>query len=550
MSINTIVNSIASLLSYSVEPPPVTSELDTRVATAARAATSASLGQNIVWSFPPVPLSTPNVNASTPQIAIDAIGNLVAVWVENGIVLSNSKPVNMPWGITTNTLSNSGASNPGVVSDPNGNTTAVWVENNVIQTAEKPFNGNWKPSEALSDTGADFPQIAVDRSGLVVAAWIRNGGVETSNKLFGQPWQNIMVLETSGASFPRISIGGDGDAKTYVVLWNSYLNGMNTIHAARKLMKGMWAPTEIISDTRTNAGYGDITVDPHGDITAVWFRYGMNATNNFSNVVVQTSDFSLSQGGWTPVRNLSGSGIRDPKTLIVRVGSDGLGNKIALWNQSFDDRTFNIESAVKPAYSSNWTSPVDLSTGNLYSYSTDLAITPLGAIALNMFYNGTNVQIQSLESDVTSFMNNSWSSPFTVSVDGQNGFSQIAASMTQNTVNTAAIWLNFNGTNTVVLTSTGVKNGLIPPSNLSVKQNANNFGIFTEYSNTVTWQASSDPTVAGYLVYRNGVFLAQVPANILQFVDDNQLQGGQVAYGVASVDNQQSRSAIQTVSFP
>jgi hypothetical protein len=102
----------------------------------------------------------------------------------------------------------------------------------------------------------------------------------------------------------------------------------------------------------------------------------------------------------------------------------------------------------------------------------------------------------------------------------------------------------------LVLGSVGTKTVMAPPSGLSVAQSSNNFGVFTEYYNTVNWTASTDPNVVGYLVYRNGVFIGEVAADVLSMVDDNRVQSGPVVYGVAALDDQQSHSRIITVSYP
>lgn len=101
-----------------------------------------------------------------------------------------------------------------------------------------------------------------------------------------------------------------------------------------------------------------------------------------------------------------------------------------------------------------------------------------------------------------------------------------------------------------IVASTGTKGIVLPPSNLSVTQSSNYLGAFTEFYNTLNWQASSDTTVTGYLIYRNGVFLAQVDGDVLHFVDDNRFQNGPVTYGVAAINNLQIHSQIMTVSFP
>ena len=114
-------------------------------------------GNNVNWSFPPTSISTLDVNASNPQVAMDGNANVFAAWVENGFVKSSMKPFNMNWS-TIVTLSKTGASLPCLLCDLKGNAAAVWVESGVVKAATKPLNGNWTSSTALSSSGADLLQ--------------------------------------------------------------------------------------------------------------------------------------------------------------------------------------------------------------------------------------------------------------------------------------------------------------------------------------------------------------------------------------------------------
>ena len=137
------------------------------------------------WPVPPDTISTPGVDASEQQIAVDINGNVVAVWIENDVVKSNSATVNGSWGPSINTLSGSGASNPQVEIDLNGTATALWIEGGVLEVAALALNGSWSAPSALSGAGASFPQLAIDSTGNLVATWIQGGEVLSATKLAG-----------------------------------------------------------------------------------------------------------------------------------------------------------------------------------------------------------------------------------------------------------------------------------------------------------------------------------------------------------------------------
>ncbi len=190
---------------------------------------------DINWSFPPTILSSMSQNASDPHLSMDANGNVVAVWVENGVVKSSTHPIGMGWSSAVN-ISANGASSPRVVSDPSGNATAIWIENGVAKAATKPFNSSWSASTSLSSTGASAPDLAVDSSGDVVAVWARGNNVESSTKLFGANWQNRVTLTSTAASIPKVAIGGSGANQRVVAVWQGTSGATNVVYSSTKLI--------------------------------------------------------------------------------------------------------------------------------------------------------------------------------------------------------------------------------------------------------------------------------------------------------------------------
>ncbi len=96
---------------------------------------------------------------------------------------------------------------------------------------------------------------------------------------------------------------------------------------------------------------------------------------------------------------------------------------------------------------------------------------------------------------------------------------------------------------------------LLPPSNLSLKQKNNDFGLLSEWYNQLKWTASTSEDVIGYVIYRQYlsspnepiVFLASTVATSYQ--DQNQKKGRPVAYSIASVNAQGVQSAFVTISL-
>lgn len=506
-------------------------------------------GVNVTWSFPPDAISAMGQTAENPQVGIDKNGNAVALWLENGLVKSSSKTVGMSWGAAT-TLSAAGATSPRLVVDVNGNATAAWNESGKIKVASKTISGNWSSSTSLTNNGAETPTLAVDSQGNVIVAWVRNGDIQSSRKFFGGSWQNTNSINTTGASLPDIAIGGPASAPVVAVVWQAIEGGRNVINASTKpFSQSAWGAKAIISDLAHESKNPRVGIDSDGNVNAIWFAYDSQALR-FSNVVVQAS--TLPQGGnWGGRTSLSEPGIANPANLSLGISFDSLNNAIAVWNTSFDNENFAIQSAIKRTRKS-WESEVDLFTDNLYALQGSSVCTSIGsAFSLHMFYNGGGLIIQSSEIDTTGINTSSnWDPSLNLSEATANAFPFIAASTNGNVIHTAAVWLNSDGFDNIVLASVGTKTVLGAPSNLNVVQNSNNFGVFTEYFNTLSWNASMDPKTVGYAIFRNGVYLETVDASTLQIVDHNQDQNGSVTYGVAAVDEENTHSPIITFNFP
>ncbi|MBS0605294.1 MAG: hypothetical protein JSS60_09725 [Verrucomicrobia bacterium] len=503
------------------------------------------------WSSPPDTISTTGIDSSNPHIAMDAAGNAVALWLENNVVVSKTKLLNMAWSSPT-TLSAAGASEPQLVVDPAGNATAIWVESGVVKTATKLFNLAWGSATTLSGAGSSTPQLAVDTAGDVVAVWLTSGGVQSKTQLFGMSWSGSAdVLSASASAAPQVNIGPNG---TVVAVWHA-LNGVTSIFnvtAATKTISGSWSASSIVSDPSINSVYPQVAVDQNGNADAIWFTYNLSGTV-YSNVVLQSA-YRPAVGSWATPVNVSQAGKRNPADLVAKVNFSDAGNVIAIWTNSNDGETFRIDSA-QTDLNLNWTGTEPIIT-NLYAYTVDLALNSIGdAFAVYMAYDSSSssIVINAVESHVGGFAAGFWGSPVTISLGTENGFPKIGAVIVGGTnCYAAAAWINNDGSNNIIQSSFGNGIAVVPPSNLAVVQQSTNFGVFTEYYNVLSWTASTDPNLNSYIIYRNGQIVTFIDATTmpLQFIDNNRVQNGPVVYGVSAIDSADTESAIITVNFP
>jgi hypothetical protein len=131
-----------------------------------------------------------------------------------------------------------------------------------------------------------------------------------------------------------------------------------------------------------------------------------------------------------------------------------------------------------------------------------------------------------------------------------NGYPVIASSLNGSEIHTAAAWIHFNGSLCIIQSAFGSGTTVQPPTGVVVQQDSEDFGVFIEYYNTVTWEPSPSPNLLLYFIFRNGVLINQVPPTVLSSIDHNQEQDEVVTYGVAALDQSYDQSPIVEVLFP
>jgi parallel beta-helix repeat protein len=159
-------------------------------------------------------LETSNIDASTPQVAMDNNGNAVVVWSQSGNIYANRFTAGA-WGtaqlIETSTV---WATGPQVAMDNNGSAVAAWTEGGSIY-ANRFTAGAWGTAQLLSKSAGwgMGPQLAMDNSGNAIAAWAQGGSIY-ANRFTAGAWGTAQLLETgAGDAFvPQLATGSTGNA--------------------------------------------------------------------------------------------------------------------------------------------------------------------------------------------------------------------------------------------------------------------------------------------------------------------------------------------------
>lgn len=507
---------------------------------------------DLTW-LSPVAISTALTNASDPHVVIDSSGNATVVWVESGVIKA-SRFDGTSWSSPPATLSSTAnSSSPRLDLDStSGDVTAIWVENTQIESALY-SGGSWSSETSpISGTGASNPSLAVDSSGNAVAVWVRSGYIESSSRISGTWNSTVAVLSAASSNNPHVAISSFGTA---IATWHSVISGADVIVSdILTISSNTWAATKnVFSGTASLFhNYPKIAIDANGNANVAWIRYNLVDSNAYENVQVIASSLTQGASAWAIPTILSDSGIRNPADLTIKLKFDTSGNALAVWTNSYDGMTFVIEASEKLFGAPSWQGFVLPESPSIYSFGIDVAMAAGTALLTSMSWDGaSSIIIASSESDTAEPLFQAWTALNPFSTGSDNGYPQSAMTLNGSTFNAVTVWISFDGSNAIINASTGSETMIAPPTSVSATQSVIDFGVYNDYTNTITWDASSDPNVMQYNIFRNGVFFTGVGPDTLQFVDHNQIQGGTVTYGVAAftIDFRQSAIATYTL-FP
>jgi hypothetical protein len=293
--------------------------------------------------------------ATTPQIAVDKSGNIMAVWAQPDSIFQNIYAnLYVPgtgWGAATLIESSDmPADDPQIAVDSSGNFMAVWRQ------AWKTVNGarygvysnryvagaGWGAASlvfVITDnediTASADIQIACDPNGNAVAVWSvydwswNHTSVRANRYAVGTGWAGVTNLSTEAvqaAYGASVAMDANGNA---AVVWSQNL-GTSALQGVHAIMyeagTGWGAPERIESATEaaTRSGSGcQIAFDADGNVIAVWYQY--------SKPGIYSNRYSLASGWGTPI------GIVDTGATSydegVRLSIDNNGNAVAVWNQ-------------------------------------------------------------------------------------------------------------------------------------------------------------------------------------------------------------------------
>ncbi len=245
-----------------------------------------------MWLAPEVLAGKSWTSGSNPNVVADSRGDAFAAWAHrpefNGdsVIETSIKPGGSSTWQAPVRLSSGGENSewPILAVDAAGDVTAVWEGRNGtesdIEAAVRPAgSGTWTaPVQLATDTGkyGGPPELAVDPEGDAVVVWAHENGAgsdvieATSKPHGGETWQVPVSVSAGGdlAGSPNVAMDANGDA---FVAWDQSSGSDYVVDAAgRPATTGVWQTPEVLSPPGENAYGPSVAMFPQGDAVATW----------------------------------------------------------------------------------------------------------------------------------------------------------------------------------------------------------------------------------------------------------------------------------------
>jgi len=229
-------------------------------------------------------------NAYQGSIAIDASGNLVAVWYQNGVaeIYAGTSSIAHPWSAPVSISGGTGSatSNPTVRMSSSGNATAIYNSPTIgAAYADKPAGGAW--TSPLSTNGVNQFYVSND-SGVEGLAWGTGGARPTSSTVMAiyRPTGGVWSAPATLAAAPHLAFDGaivapDGSMS---VAWESFdsVCGSRTcktsnwvLHVSTRAAGAQnWVDSGAIMGPDATQHFTQLAADNAGDLGAISLRNG------------------------------------------------------------------------------------------------------------------------------------------------------------------------------------------------------------------------------------------------------------------------------------
>jgi hypothetical protein len=324
-------------------------------------------------------------NAAEPAVAVSPSGTAVAIWdlynISQGgtVIQASSRPAHGSWGpVTTLSPAADSSSHPQIAMDAHGNAVAIWLHTTSssggIFAADLSAGGSWSTPVQIStvNVSAQNPVLAVNASGDAVAGWQSANGIifvaERNSGVWGAPIVIAPAAFRQGS--PHVALGDRGDA---AAAWT----GRGTALAATRAAGGTWSAPTTLSKSSEGAT-ARVAIDQFGNSVVVFDAVKYLGGTGYAYPLQAVSH--PAGGSWGTVTTISGA---NDTAATVNLVATPAGTFVAGWVNSY-----TVEAAIRTPGNSSFGPLVVVGSGNVL----ELAVAP-GKTAATWIGGGPSVQV-------------------------------------------------------------------------------------------------------------------------------------------------------------
>ena len=218
-------------------------------------------------------------SSSVPKIGMDRQGDAIAIWLQTTSTSSVIETANLPAGGSWTTpvaLSSPelSAAKPSLAVNSSGDAIAGWqTTSGQILVAER-RSGNWGAPLTIASPAfrQGSPQVAINDRGDAAIAWTGRGTALVTTRSAGGTWSTpTTVSKQSAGATARIALDNSGNAvaifEQVKLLGSSYVY---PVQAVSRPVDGSWSAPTTISAPSDYASSPNLVATPAGTFVAGW----------------------------------------------------------------------------------------------------------------------------------------------------------------------------------------------------------------------------------------------------------------------------------------
>jgi hypothetical protein len=329
------------------------------------------------WLIPQT-VSQLGYDASQQQVTLDGSGEAVAVWQSSGganpVIDAAEHPSGGTWSAPQALSDESAyALAPDVASDARGDAVAVWLHYDGayarVQAAYRPAGGSFGAPQTLSPAGYEGrdPRVAMNANGAAVVVWSLGSGltekIQTASAAPGGTFGETVDLTafTYVASVPQVALDANGDA---IAVWDGWDGTNIRIEDSLKPAGGSFGLPRYLSQAGDNADTPQVAFDAAGNALAVWRFDGPPASTIAASYRPAGGEFGSQE---------SVSAASSQPAQAPQVAFDAQGESVVAWQQS-DGSELRVDASARQTGSAGvWYAQSTLDAGGREAYEPRIA---------------------------------------------------------------------------------------------------------------------------------------------------------------------------------